>query len=184
MSDQTTDDQLDDHPHVFPEGRKPGEKLFAGLTIAVALVLLAAIPWQTTWLEGKALAAQPRLWPALALIGTIIFGLMNLAQRVTLPRTPGRWTEAVTWIRALEYIAWYMVYVALIPVLGYLVSTIAFCTLLTLRIGYRGRPVWLAALFGLAVVLMFKTGFNVKIPAGAIYDYAPESIRYILFRYF
>jgi hypothetical protein len=38
--------------------------------------------------------------------------------------------------------------------------------------------------FGLAVVLMFKTGFNVNIPAGAIYNYAPESIQYILFRYF
>lgn len=178
------DDLRDDHPHVFPEGRKPGEKLFAGITIVFGLVLLALIPWQTSWLDGKALAAQPRLWPTVALVGTVFFGLLNFAQRVSLPRTPGRWTEAVTWVRSLEYVVWYMAYVLVIPVVGYLIATIAFCTLLTFRVGYRGRAVWLAALFGLGMVLMFRTGFNVKIPAGAIYDHAPEAIRYILFRYF
>lgn len=176
-------DEHSDQPHVFPEGRKPGEKLFAALTIVIACILLACIAWQTTWLPGKGMAAQPRFWPALALIGTIMFGVLNLMRRLEKPRTPGRWQEALVWIRALEYIGWYMVYVALIPFAGYLISTIAFCSLLALRVGYRGRAVLFAACFGLGVVLIFKTGFNVKIPAGQIYDYAPESIRYILLRY-
>lgn len=173
-----------DKPHVFPEGRKPGEKLFAAITIVIGLLLLALLPWQTTWVTGRDLAAQPRLWPALSLAGTVLFGLLNLSRRVVLPRTPGRWTEALTWIRALEYVGWYLAYVVLIPRIGYLLATLAFCVLLTLRIGYRGRMVWWAAAFALAVVLLFKSGFNVKIPAGALYQYAPESIRYVLFRYF
>lgn len=177
-------DSADDHPHVFPEGRKPGEILFAGLMVLSGGLLLAAIGWQTAWLPGRGLAAQPRFWPALSLGGIVLFGLLNFAARSGVQRTPGRWREALSWVLAVEYIGWYVVYVWAIPVIGYLLATLLFCVLLCLRAGYRGRALVIAALFGLAVVLMFKTGFNVRIPAGAIYAYAPDSIRYILYRYF
>ena len=179
MTDETTD-----KPHVFPEGRRPGELLFSALLIVGAGALLAALPWQTTWLGGKGLAAQPRFWPALSLGGVVFFAVLHAIMRGKFDRTPGRWIEGLTWIRSVEYIVWYMVYVAVIPVIGYLLATILFCTLLTLRIGYRGKPVLFAALFGLAVVLLFKTAMNVKIPGGAIYEYAPDGLRYILLRYF
>ncbi len=177
-------DQSADHPHVFPEGRRPGEILFSALMIFLGVLLLAAITWQTTWLPRRGLAAQPRFWPALSLGGLILFGFLNYAARSSVPRTPGRWREALTWVRSLEYIGWYMVYVWAIPLIGYLLATVLFCILLCLRVGYRGRVVLIGAVFGLVVVLVFKSGFNVRIPAGAIYDYAPDSIRYILFRYF
>jgi hypothetical protein len=77
-----------------------------------------------------------------------------------------------------------MVYVYAIPVIGYLLATVTFCVLLTFRIGYRGRALGVAAVFGLLVVLVFKAGFNVKIPGGAIYEYAPDGMRYFLLRYF
>jgi hypothetical protein len=176
--------QADDHPHVFPEGRRPGEILFVTVTMTIALALLAAVPWETTWLPGKGLAAQPRFWPTLSLGGVVLFGLMNALSRVRVARTPGRWQEAALWLRSLEFIGWYMLYVMAIPVIGYLAATLAFCAGLALRAGYRGRTVWIAAGFGLFVVLFFKTGMNVKIPAGSVYDFAPESIRYILIRYF
>lgn len=177
-------DSADDHPHVFPEGRKPGEVLFAILMVASGGMLLAAIGWQTAWLPGRGLAAQPRFWPALSLGGIVLFGAMNLLARANVPRTPGRWREALNWIAALEFIGWYMIYVWAIPVIGYLLATLSFCVLLCLRVGYRGRALLVAALFALAVVVMFKSGFNVRIPPGAIYAYAPDSIRYILYRYF
>ncbi len=176
--------QADDHPHVFPESRKPGEILFVTVTMAIALALLAAVPWETAWLPGKGLAAQPRFWPTLSLGGVVLFGLMNGLSRVRVARTPGRWQEATVWVRSLEFVGWYMLYVLAIPVIGYLAATLFFCTGLALRAGYRGRTVWIAAGFGLFVVLFFKTGMNVKIPAGSVYDVAPESIRYILIRYF
>lgn len=177
-------DPASDHPHVFPEGRKPGEMLFSLLLLGVAAALLAALPWQTTWLDGKGLAAQPRFWPALSLGGVVLFALLHWVSRARVDRTPGRWAEGLTWIRSLEYVAWYMVYVAAIPVIGYLASTLFFCTALAMRVGYRGRTLLWAALFGLAVVLFFKAAMNVKIPGGAIYEYAPEGLRYILIRYF
>lgn len=177
-------DNVQDQPHVFPEGRRPGEILFATLTMAIALVLLAAIFWQTTWLDGKRLAAQPRFWPALSLIGVVIFGGMNAFSRLRVTRTPGRWAEAVVWIRSLEFIGWYLLYVWAIPIIGYLLATILFCAVLSLRLGYRGKEIGYAALFGLGVVLFFKTAMNVKLPGGALYEYAPEGLRYILLRYF
>lgn len=179
MSDRTPND-----PHVFPEGRKPGEMLFSMLLLILAGALLAALPWQTTWIAGKGLAAQPRFWPSLSLGGVVLFAALHHLSRRQVHRTPGRWTEAMTWIRSLEYIGWYMLYVAAIPVVGYLAATVAFCTLLARRVGYRGKALIWAALFGLCVVLFFKTAMNVKIPGGALYDHAPEGLRYILLRHF
>lgn len=173
-----------DHPHVFPESRKPGEILFVTITMLVALALLAAVPWQTTWIPGKGLASQPRFWPALSLSGVVLFGLLNALSRVRVTRTPGRWQEALEWVKSLEFLGWYMLYVAAIPVVGYLLATVLFCTGLAFRTGYRGRTVLIAGLFGLRVVVFFKTIMNVKIPAGAVYDYAPEGLRYILLRFF
>lgn len=177
-------DHSPDEPRIFPEGRKPGEMLFSLLLLLVAGALLAALPWQTTWLDGRGLAAQPRFWPALSLSGVILFAILHKLSRNKLDRTPGRWLEGLTWVRSLEFIGWYLVYVAAIPVIGYLLATVIFCTLLALRVGYRGKTLLWAALFGLGVVLVFKTAMNVKIPGGAIYEYAPEQLRYILLRYF
>ena len=173
-----------DEPHVFPEGRKPGELLFSFLLLIVALALLAALPWQTSWLNGKGLAAQPRFWPALSLSGVVVFAVLHAVLRGKLDRTPGRWREGLTWVRSLEFIGWYMLYVAAIPVIGYLFATVIFCTSLALRVGYRGRTLLWAAIFGLCVVLFFKSAMNVKIPSGALYELAPEGLRYILLRYF
>ena len=177
-------DHAADEPHVFPEGRKPGELLFSMLLLLAASALLAALPWQTTWLDGRGLAAQPRFWPALSLGGVVVFAALHKLARNKLDRTPGRWLEGMTWIRSLEFVAWYMLYVAAIPVIGYLLATVMFCTLLALRVGYRGKMLRWAALFGLCVVLLFKTAMNVKIPGGAIYELAPDGLRYILLRYF
>ena len=118
-----------DEPHVFPEGRKRGELLFSFLLLLAALALLAALPWQTTWLSSKGLAAQPRFWPALSLGGVVLFAILHAVLRGKLDRTPGRWLEGLTWIRSLEFIGWYMLYVAAIPVIGYLLATVIFCTL-------------------------------------------------------
>jgi hypothetical protein len=178
------DDTDADHPHVFPESRKPGEILFVTISMLIAIGLLAAVPWQTEWLPGKMLAAQPRFWPTLSLSGVVLFGLLNALSRVRVTRTSGRWQEAAVWVRSLEFIVWYMLYVVAIPLIGYLLATVLFCTGLALRVGYRGRTVVIAGLFGLFVVLLFKTALNVKIPGGALYEFAPESVRYILLRFF
>lgn len=172
-------------PHVFPLGRKPGELLFCAAFLLFAAALLAMMGWQTSWLDRTDLAAQPRLWPGLSLGGMVLFGLTLWVRTFNATRTPGRWREAAHWLRSLEFIGWYVLYVLAIPIIGYLPSTILFCMLLSLRLGYRSKLAMLSALgFAVFVVLTFKTAFNVKIPGGALYELAPEGLRYILIRYF
>lgn len=175
----------DAEPHVFPIGRKPGELLFCALFLLFAAALLTQIGWQTAWLSNKTLAAQPRFWPAISLGGMVLFGAAQWFKTSSTVRTPGRWQEAALWFRSLEFVGWYVLYVLGIPLIGYLLATILFCILLTWRLGYRSRFAFFSALgFALFVVLTFKTALNVKIPGGALYELAPESLRYILIRYF
>lgn len=50
--------------------------------------------------------------------------------------------------------------------------------ILCLRAGYRGAgPIIAAALVGLLIVLIFKTGLSVSIPGGAVYEYLPTDLR-------
>lgn len=71
-----------------------------------------------------------------------------------------------------------MAYVAVVPVLGYLATTIAFTTSLAFRQGYRGvKSLGAAALLGLTIVLVFKTGLSVKIPGGAVYEHLHGPLR-------
>lgn len=178
-------EQDDATPHVFPHGRRPGELLFAILFLAMGVALLSLITHQTVWLPGRGLAAQPRTWPVIGLGGMVLFGTLHLWSRSRDARTPGRWREAWRWASALEYVAYYLAYVYAVPRIGYLSATIVFCVFLAWRAGYRaGRTFLAAALFGLAVVLLFKTTLNVKIPGGAIYEYLPAGGRNLMLRYF
>ncbi|MCO5161163.1 MAG: tripartite tricarboxylate transporter TctB family protein [Mesorhizobium sp.] len=172
-------------PHVFPEARKPGELFYSLVFLVTAAGLLSMIFWQTTVLPGKGIAAQPRTWPFISLAGMTLFALANLVATSRATRTAGRWREVWVWISSLEYVGWYLLYVAAIPVVGYLAATLAFCLFLTWRAGYRSSLAYgSATAFALFVVLLFKSLFNVKIPGGSIYEYLPDTLRYIMIRYF
>ncbi|MEM8654070.1 MAG: tripartite tricarboxylate transporter TctB family protein [Pseudomonadota bacterium] len=84
--------------------------------------------------------------------------------------------ELTQWCRALEYVAWFVAYTLLVPVLGYLVSTLLLGTLLPWRLGYRGARwmgICLAASF--AIVLVFRTGLQIKTPVNIwLYDLLPQ----------
>lgn len=172
-------------PHVFPEARKPGELFYSLIFLATAVALLSMIFWQTSHLPGKGFAAQPRTWPFISLAGMAVFAAANLVATSRSTRTPGRWREVLVWVSSLEYVGWYLLYVAAIPIVGYLAGTLGFCLFLTWRAGYRSTFAFGAAgAFALFVVLLFKSLFNVKIPGGAVYEYLPDTLRYIMIRYF
>ena len=66
------------------------------------------------------------------------------------------------------------VYVLLVPWIGYLLATIAFCCVLSFRLGYRSaRWMGIATVFAIATVVIFKGLLQVKIPAGEIYGLLP-----------
>ena len=57
--------------------------------------------------------------------------------------------------------------------------------LLGFRVGFR-QPAIIGILIsiGIITVLFFKTGLSVNMPAGALYDFAPEGLRSILMKNF
>ncbi|KNG95064.1 hypothetical protein ATO11_05830 [Pseudaestuariivita atlantica] len=84
--------------------------------------------------------------------------------------------EGEMWLRALEFVGWFIAYTLLVPVLGYLVSTLLLGTLLPWRLDYRG-PRWmgicLAASF--TIVLVFRTGLQIRTPVNIwLYDQLPQ----------
>ncbi len=78
----------------------------------------------------------------------------------------------------LEWAAWFLVYVWLVPIIGYLPMTLIFAPVLTWRMGYRTRLVlWSSVAFGFLVVVVFKSLLQVKIPGGALYEILPGALR-------
>lgn len=84
--------------------------------------------------------------------------------------------EVTQWLRGLEFIGWFIAYTALVPVLGYLVSTLLLGTALPWRLGYRGAR-WMGICFAtsFAIVLVFRTGLQIRTPINIwLYDQLPQ----------
>ena len=93
--------------------------------------------------------------------------------------------ELLRWLRPLEFALYFVAYAASIPWLGYLLSTAAFMPLLGLRAGIRSPAgLGLLAGMGIGIVLVFKTGLEVRMPPGALYDLFPPQVRNFLIRSF
>lgn len=160
---------------LFRRYRRPGDFFIAMLSFLFALFLLVSLPFQTTWIDRSKLFAQPAFWPAISIFGMAVFSGLHMLGAILSERLPGRMAEVMVWIRSLEYAVWFLGYVALVPVAGYLPATLIFTVLMTLRLGYRGWRWMLAAvIFAVVVVLLFKGFLRVNIPAGAWYEQLPE----------
>jgi hypothetical protein len=164
---------------------KSGELLFVLLFFVLAVLLLSQLPDQVKWFKKTKLAAQPALWPAISIVGMVVFGgghLWNIFRKDDLQRERG---EAAIWLRSIEFALWFMLYVVVVPITGYLLTTLVFAPLLAFRVGYRSGPVLAyACLMGLGTVLFFKTFLSVKIPGGMIYEYLPNAMRSFMIVYF
>jgi len=167
------EEQVEEHGR-----RRAGQLLFALFFLAASLVLLAFLPDQTAWKARTKLFAQPRFWPGVGVAGMVLFGALHLRVQI---RALGRarpvradWLEARRWLQALEYGGWFLAYVWLVPIAGYLPVTLIFAPLLAWRLGYHSaRMLVISVLFGFGVVVLFKSLLAVKIPGGLIYEYLP-----------
>lgn len=159
-------------------GPRRGQLVFALVMVGAALLLLVLITEQTAWVQNTKLFAQPRFWPAVAIGGMVLLGGLHLYK---LPwRRISRYDlwEVKRWGQVLEFAGWFMGYVLLVPVIGYLPVTLAFVPLLSWRMGYRSPfMLWTSAGFAVAVVVLFKAFLSVKIPGALIYEYLPDSLR-------
>lgn len=170
---------------LFKRYRRPGDIVFAWLFFALSVLLLSQIASQTTFRPGNALFAQPRFWPAVSLAGMAAFAGLHLLGSALSERIDGRWKEVLLWVSVLEFAAWFIAYAFVVPYLGYLPATILLAVLLVARVGYRSRLVFLSAAgAALAIVLLFKSFLQVKLPAGQIYQSLPDGLRQIMLTYF
>lgn len=128
---------------------------------------------------------QSWMAPMLCLAILVPAALWNLrgairaqAWRARFKQPTGVGNELMQWLRALEFVAWFVAYTLIVPILGYLVSTLLLGTLLPWRLGYRGlrwMGICLAASF--AIVLVFRTGLQIRTPVNIwLYDQLPQRI--------
>ncbi|WP_282608637.1 tripartite tricarboxylate transporter TctB family protein [Pelagibius sp. Alg239-R121] len=169
----------------------PGVVLASGVFFAIGLLLLSQVGVETKWFKRVPVVLQPAFWPTVSLAvmsffsGAVFITNLIVWRRAELraPLLPGDGVAGL--LRPFEFVFWFLAYATSVPYLGYLISTVIFMPLLGIRVGCRkASTLILLALVGLATVLLFKTGFSVKMPAGALYDLAPDVLRNFLIRNF
>ena len=159
-------------------GPRRGQLIFALIFVALSALLLAQIGDQTIWAERTEFFAQPRFWPAVGLGAMVLLGALHLYRLPWRRITRHDRAELRRWASVLEFAAWFMGYVLLVPLLGYLPVTAVFVPLLAWRMGYRSRfMLGISVIFAVAVVVVFKSFLAVKIPGGAIYEVLPGALR-------
>ena len=182
MSEQPPEKLAD----IIKPPHRGAEIVFAVMSFAIAILL--AFQWQdqTRWFDGQALGRQPGLWPLIAIIGMLVFGLGELIACFLRNRQAKRddvWPEVLHWAKAGEYLLWFLGYVYLVPWMGYLPASVLFCTALAFRLGYRGKTLLIAALMAVLIVVVFKGFLSVRIPGGEFYELFPRAIRNFLVLY-
>ena len=94
--------------------------------------------------------------------------------------------ELTKYVAALEYVAYFIGYTLVVPILGYLVSTLLLGSFLTWRLGYRTKS-WMLTGFvsSFAVVIAFRTMLQIKTPVNIwLYDQLPSATRAFMLTYF
>lgn len=169
---------------LFRRYRRPGDIVFAITFLAFALFLYSQIDAQTQVAKRAKWFAQPALWPTIAVTGMAFFAFLHFVSSAVSPRLAGRWAEVLFWLRSLEFVAYFLMYVTCVPWLGYLPATVVFVVFLSLRTGFRSPgALGVSVLFGVAVAVIFRSVLQVKIPAGQLYEFLPDAIRIFALTY-
>ncbi|MEX0276834.1 MAG: tripartite tricarboxylate transporter TctB family protein [Ruegeria sp.] len=156
-----------------------GQVVFVIAGLVLSLLLLSQIGTQTEWSErARNIGSQPRLWPAISLAVMVAgFAIHYWLMRRRRPNALD-WVETRRWSEPLEYLVWFLIYVAAVPRLGFMPMSILFACTLTYRLGYRHKAALaIAAGFAIAMVVLFKGLLGVNIPGAQIYEFLPDSVR-------
>lgn len=163
------------------KGPLRGQLFFAIGFFVISALLLSQIGGQTRWVDGTKWAGQPRLWPAISLLGMVLFGALHWAYMPRKKAHADDKLESWKWFTAFEWVGWFLAYVWMVPIIGYLPVTIGFTVALSWRLGYRSTKwYWIAAAFGTTVVVLFKSFLSVKIPGAMLYEFFPAAMRNFL----
>lgn len=177
-----------------PQANRLESMALSVIFAAVSVLLLALIGVATR--TGQASGGwwtRPAFAPGVALVVLVGANLVTLWRDIAdlraHPATAAEWDEArakmLAWLRPLEFLAYYAVYIWAIQHLGYFPSTLIFVLGLLWRVGLTA-PRWMLAGFGLSVFMIgvFRAGLGVWMPAPDVYDLFPDAIRLALLRWF
>ena len=169
---------------ILQRDRHPGDLAFAVAFLVITILLVSQLGDQAPWVKRTKFFAQPAFWPTVSLIGMLFFAVLNCLGSWLSPKSPGRGIEVLMWLRSVEYAAWFLVYVWVVPKIGYLGATILFTLILTYRVGYRSKGMFVGAVaMAVGIVVIFKAFLQVKVPSGQIYEYLPDGIRNFMLLY-
>jgi hypothetical protein len=161
-----------------------GQRIFAICVLLIAITLLFFADTELKWKKGASFHLQSGFWSVLALSGMVFFAVLQLLQRpwkLARPAYFDWWQWARLWFGPIEYLVYFLIYVYLVPWLGYLPSTLLVFPLLVLRAGYSSRKyLVLSWIVGIVIVVLFKTLLQVKIPGGELYALFPDALRNFL----
>lgn len=187
----------------FKRGR--ADLVLSLILLAVTVLLFLFFFTETGWHEraftsrsGRALRLgkilkQPWVGPAACLCLMLPAAFLNLwasyksTQKQDRKSRPNQTLWEVTqWARALEFISYFILYTWLVPVVGYLIATVLMACYLTYRLGYKGwRWQGIAALSAFVMVLIFRTGLQIKTPVNIwLYNQLPQSAEIFMKVYF
>ena len=166
------------------QSNQTGQRIFAICILLIAVTLLFMADTELKWKKNADFHKQPGFWSIIALSAMAAFSALQLMLPPWKLRMPADfqwkpWLQA--WFGPVEYAIYFLVYVWLVPLIGYLPATLLVFPLLVLRAGYRERK-YLAFswIVGIAVVVLFKSILQVKIPGGEFYSVFPEAVRNFL----
>ncbi|MFW2543924.1 tripartite tricarboxylate transporter TctB family protein [Primorskyibacter sp. 2E107] len=163
---------------LFKRERRPGDLVFAIAFVLFSLFLLWSLPTQAPWREGVKLVAQPALWPTISVVGMVFFAGFHCLGSLCSPRIHGRLAEVILWVRAVEFGGWFVAYVLVLPVVGYLSASLILAVALSFRLGYRSaRSLLSAAALAVVTVALFRGFLKVNLPAGSLYQVLPDGLR-------
>jgi hypothetical protein len=171
------------------------ESLALALIFAAASVVLLALIGVATK-HGQASGGwwtRPAFFPGVALALLVLTNIITVWRDVAglwaHPPTAAERGEAraqiLGWLRPLEFLAYYALYIYAIRHLGYFPATLVFVLFMLWRVGLT-TPGWMLAGVGLSLFMIgvFRAGLGVWMPAPEFYDIFPGGIRLTLLRWF
>ena len=186
--------------NLFEFKRKDGDLFLSFICLLFAVFIIFHFSSETGWEDrtldhkrfGKILK-QPWVGPMACvsiLLPAAIFNLVSSYRKWRYKNRnliPNRFFyEFSIWLKALEFIVYFLIYTLSIRYFGYFLSTVIFGIFLTNRLGYRSlRWQVRTILTTIAIVLIFRTFLKIKTPVNIwLYEFFPKNIETFMKIYF
>ena len=171
----------------------PGTGIFFGFLTIVSVGLLLLTPVQTSAPpDGQGWWTHPALMPTFSLVFFAATSVWLLVQHNRAAQKHGVQNdraavsaELLEWVKPLEYFIYYFLYIWLLGLIGYFMSSALFAVGVGMRVGLRSRRwVYTGILFALALTALFRWGLNIWFPAPWLFEQLPGGLRIFFIRNF